>query len=78
MISKRGGVSGICNNRVSGARRGERRYNLRTWRHVILQAPLQRFASSQTFEYLSAMANEIAIVDGEDLRKRAGALRRFL
>ena len=25
-----------------------------------------------------AMANEIAIVDGEDLRKRAGALRRFL
>ena len=32
----------------------------------------------QTFEYLSAMANEIAIVDGEDLRKRAGALRRFL
>jgi hypothetical protein len=24
------------------------------------------------------MANEIAIVDGEDLRKRAGALRRFL
>jgi len=42
------------------------------------QAPLQRFAWSQTFEYLSAMANEIAIVDGEDLRKRAGALRRFL
>jgi hypothetical protein len=24
------------------------------------------------------MTNEIAIVDGEDLRKRAGALRRFL
>jgi hypothetical protein len=39
---------------------------------------LSRFASSPTFEYLFAMANEIAIVDAEDLRKRAGALRRFL
>jgi hypothetical protein len=39
---------------------------------------LQRFAPRSTFEYLSTMANEIAIVDGEDLRKRAGALRRFL
>lgn len=36
------------------------------------------FAPSQTFEYLFAMANEIAIVDGEDLKKRAVALRRFL
>ena len=74
-MSKRGGVSGICHNGVVEAlvpsaclsvRRSPRR------------APLQRFAYIRTFEYLSAMANEIAIVDGEDIRKRAGALRRFL
>jgi hypothetical protein len=42
------------------------------------QAPLQRLCTAAMLEYVFAMANEIAIVDGEDLRKRAGALRRFL
>ncbi len=30
------------------------------------------------FRYSLSMANETAIVDAEDLKKRAGTLRRFL
>jgi hypothetical protein len=73
-MSKRGGVSGICNNRVVEALVPSACLSVRR----LAQAPLQRFAYIRTFEYLFAMANEIAIVDGEDIRKRAGALRRFL
>jgi hypothetical protein len=39
---------------------------------------LERFAWERTFSYLSSMANETAIVDAEDLKKRAETLRRFL
>ena len=42
------------------------------------QALYNTLCAGAAVRYIFAMANEIAIVDGEDLRKRAGALRRFL
>ena len=41
-------------------------------------APLQRSARERTFQLSFLMANETAIVDAEDLKKRAETLRRFL
>jgi hypothetical protein len=64
---------------VLGKRAGRPRLAHRLEAFVPVSAsPLPRFAPRSAFRYISAMANEIAIVDGEDLKKRAGALWRFL